>query len=129
VLEYPYRLLTAKPLTNLYAEILIVDDHTLIRHGMTQLLLNEYPDVLLKKPVMWNSPYKKVTANEFDIVICDLTMPGRTGQFGPNHKCFINSVRKYLDTDSPEILKIRSYQYMLIDAENRSTSKMHFKQR
>lgn len=60
-------------------KILLVDDHEIVRHGLAQMLLNEYPDALIEQANNVESAIEKTTTTEFDIIISDLTMPGRSG--------------------------------------------------
>ena len=59
--------------------ILLVDDHAIVRKGLKQLLLEEYPCVFVEEADDAASAVKKVIVKELDVVICDLKMPGRTG--------------------------------------------------
>ena len=59
--------------------ILIADDHTIVRKGLRQILLEEFPTALIEEAGDADETLKKVMKAEFDIVISDLTMPGRSG--------------------------------------------------
>ncbi len=59
--------------------ILIVDDHAIVRNGLTQILLKEYPSANIDEANDTETAIQKTITNEYDIVISDLTMPGRSG--------------------------------------------------
>lgn len=59
--------------------ILIVDDHAIVRKGLIQLILEEYPRAQIGEADNAEDLMKKVISNEWDVVICDLHMPGRSG--------------------------------------------------
>jgi len=59
--------------------ILIADDHAIIRKGLKQILLEEYPSAIIEEVTDAEAAINKTIANEWDILICDLSMPGRSG--------------------------------------------------
>jgi len=59
--------------------ILIADDHALIRKGLKQILLEEYPDAFIDEVEDAETAFKKVLSNTWDIIISDISMPGRSG--------------------------------------------------
>lgn len=59
--------------------ILIADDHAIVRKGLKQLLLEEYPSANIEEVSDAETLIKKTITGEWDIVICDLSMPGRSG--------------------------------------------------
>jgi two-component system invasion response regulator UvrY len=59
--------------------ILIADDHQIVRRGIKQILLDEYQAARIDEVGDAESAIKKTIQNKFDIVICDLSMPGRSG--------------------------------------------------
>ena len=59
--------------------VLIADDHAIVRKGLKQLLLEEYPSAIIEEAGDAEELVKKVLAKEWDVVICDLSMPGRSG--------------------------------------------------
>lgn len=59
--------------------ILIADDHALIRKGLKQILLEEYPSAIVEEVNDGEGVIKKSISNEWDIIISDLSMPGRSG--------------------------------------------------
>jgi two-component system, NarL family, invasion response regulator UvrY len=59
--------------------ILIADDHAIIRKGLKQILLEEYPSAIIEEVGDAEAVINKTISNEWDIIICDLSMPGRSG--------------------------------------------------
>ncbi|HYE56075.1 MAG TPA: response regulator transcription factor [Chitinophagaceae bacterium] len=60
-------------------KILIADDHAIIRKGLKQILLEAYPSAMIEEAGDAEAVIKKTISQEWDIVICDLSMPGRSG--------------------------------------------------
>ncbi len=58
--------------------MLIADDHAIVRKGLKQLILEEYPSAQLAEVSDAESLMSKITEENWDIVICDLSMPGRS---------------------------------------------------
>lgn len=59
--------------------ILIADDHPVVRRGLRQLL-EEHPDLTVAaEAATGDEVLALIRQDEFDIVILDLTMPGRNG--------------------------------------------------
>ncbi|HRN55375.1 MAG TPA: response regulator transcription factor [Agriterribacter sp.] len=59
--------------------ILIADDHAIVRRGLKQLILEEYPSAQLAGVKDTEELMSRLMADPWDIVICDLNMPGRSG--------------------------------------------------
>ena len=59
--------------------ILIADDHAIVRKGIRQLLLEEYPSAIIEETGDGDSLVAKTSAKKWDVVICDLDLPGRSG--------------------------------------------------
>lgn len=59
--------------------ILLADDHSYIRLGLIQILKDEYPSAEIKEVADGNSLVKEVMDHDWDLVISDLDMPGRSG--------------------------------------------------
>ncbi len=59
--------------------ILIADDHAIVRKGIRQLLLEEYPSAIIEETGDGNSLVAKASAEKWDVAICDLDLPGRSG--------------------------------------------------
>ncbi|MGZ5221639.1 MAG: response regulator [Chitinophagaceae bacterium] len=60
-------------------KILIADDHAIVRKGLKQLLLEEYPSAIIGEVADAEGLLKQVIDNGWNIVICDMNMPGRSG--------------------------------------------------
>lgn len=59
--------------------ILIADDHSVVRKGLKQILLDEFSSALIEEVADAEALIKKVMSSPWDIVISDLSMPGRSG--------------------------------------------------
>ncbi|MCW3092978.1 MAG: response regulator transcription factor [Ferruginibacter sp.] len=59
--------------------ILIADDHAVVRKGLKQLLLEEYPASTIEEVGDGQAIISKVIHEKWDVVICDIDMPGRSG--------------------------------------------------
>jgi DNA-binding NarL/FixJ family response regulator len=59
--------------------ILIADDHAIVRKGLKQLILDEYPSADIKEVGDAEELIVQALNNQWDVVICDLSMPGRSG--------------------------------------------------
>jgi len=59
--------------------ILIADDHTIVRRGLKQILLEEFPSSFIDEAADAEILLKKVMKEEWDVIITDLSMPGRSG--------------------------------------------------
>ncbi|HWR33469.1 MAG TPA: response regulator transcription factor [Chitinophagaceae bacterium] len=59
--------------------ILIADDHSIVRRGLKHLLLETYPTAVIGETGDAEDLIKKVVEQEWDVVICDMSMPGRSG--------------------------------------------------
>lgn len=61
------------------SKMILADDHSFIRLGLIQILKDEYPAVEIKQVSDGESLIKEVTLHDWDLVISDLDMPGRSG--------------------------------------------------
>jgi DNA-binding NarL/FixJ family response regulator len=59
--------------------ILIADDHAIVRKGLKQILLEEYPSANIGEVADAESLLTEVITKEWDLVLCDMSMPGRSG--------------------------------------------------
>jgi two-component system invasion response regulator UvrY len=59
--------------------IVIADDHSIVRFGLRQVLLNEFPSAHIEEAADAETLLKKVIKDTCDLVITDLSMPGRSG--------------------------------------------------
>jgi DNA-binding NarL/FixJ family response regulator len=59
--------------------IILADDHSFIRLGLIEILKDEYPAAEIKQVGDGETLIKEVTLHDWDLVISDLDMPGRSG--------------------------------------------------
>jgi two-component system invasion response regulator UvrY len=59
--------------------ILIADDHALIRAGLKHILLEEFPSAFIGEAPDAERIIEMTASNDWDVIICDLSMPGRSG--------------------------------------------------
>ncbi len=59
--------------------VLIADDHTVVRRGLKQILLEGFPAAYIEEVPDAEELIKKVMQAQWDVVISDLSMPGRSG--------------------------------------------------
>jgi len=59
--------------------ILIIDDHALVRRGMISLLKDHFKDVEVGEASDSKAGLAAVNAEAWDLVLVDITMPGRNG--------------------------------------------------
>lgn len=60
-------------------KVLIADDHAIVRKGLRQILLEEYPFCEISEASDAEELVKKTFVDTWDVVITDLSMPGRSG--------------------------------------------------
>lgn len=58
---------------------LIADDHTVVRRGLKQILLEAFPSAHIEEVADAEDLLKKVLKEEWNVVITDISMPGRSG--------------------------------------------------
>lgn len=59
--------------------ILIADDHTIVRRGLKEILLEEFPDAMITEVTEGHEMVKKAREEKFDIIISDISMPNLNG--------------------------------------------------
>jgi len=59
--------------------ILLADDYTIIRKGVRQILMQEYPSALIEEIEDGDEWLEKLSSTTWDVIISDLTMPDRGG--------------------------------------------------
>ncbi|HSZ86143.1 MAG TPA: response regulator transcription factor [Puia sp.] len=59
--------------------ILIADDHTVVRRGLKQILLEAFPFAEIEEVADAEELFKKTLKHKWDVVISDISMPGRSG--------------------------------------------------
>ena len=80
--------------------ILVADDHTVVRRGLRQILLEGFPGAFVEEVGDAEDLIKNVIKSTWDVVISDLSMPGRSGldalqqikQLNPNLPVLILSI-------------------------------------
>jgi DNA-binding NarL/FixJ family response regulator len=60
-------------------KILLVDDHTLVRKGLAQLLISVMPDVEVTESGDAEEATRHLQRSTFDVALVDIRMPGRGG--------------------------------------------------
>jgi two-component system, NarL family, invasion response regulator UvrY len=59
--------------------ILIADDHAIVRKGLKQIILDEFPSAVVEEVGDVESLIRQVMKTTWDVLICDISMPGRSG--------------------------------------------------
>ncbi len=59
--------------------ILIADDHSIVRRGLKQILTDDFPFAHIEEVADAHELIIKVMKEKWDVVISDLSMPGRSG--------------------------------------------------
>lgn len=59
--------------------VLIADDHAIVRKGLRQIILDEYPTARILEVNDVESLIAQIMKDEWDLVISDISMPGRSG--------------------------------------------------
>lgn len=73
--------------------ILIADDHTIVREGLKQILAETRDMVVTGEATNGQEVIDKVQANNYDVILLDISMPGRNGL----------DILKQLRTDNPRV--------------------------
>ncbi|HOA37353.1 MAG TPA: response regulator transcription factor [Flavihumibacter sp.] len=60
-------------------KILIADDHAVVRRGLKVMILDEYPHAQIGEVSNAESLLAEITRQDWQVVICDMNMPGRSG--------------------------------------------------
>lgn len=59
--------------------ILLADDHSIVRRGLREILLEEFPDANFQEAADGQELIRKMRAEKFDVIISDVSMPGKSG--------------------------------------------------
>lgn len=59
--------------------ILLADDHSIVRRGLKEILLEEFPDANFQEAADGQELIRKMRAEKFDVIISDVSMPGKSG--------------------------------------------------
>ena len=62
--------------------ILIADDHPFVRRGVKQVLLDEFPGVVIGEASTAPEVLELAEKHQWNLIVLDLTMPGRDGLDG-----------------------------------------------
>ena len=60
-------------------KILIADDHAIVRHGLKQILADEFKKASFNEARNGQEVLDSVWKQNYDVVVLDITMPGRSG--------------------------------------------------
>jgi two-component system invasion response regulator UvrY len=60
-------------------KILVADDHAIVRKGLKQILLEEYPFGEIEECSNTEELVSKAIDSRWDVIISDISMPGRSG--------------------------------------------------
>ncbi len=60
-------------------KVLIADDHAIVRKGLKQIIHEEYPQALIEEASNAEELIHKTMLDTWDVIITDLSMPGRSG--------------------------------------------------
>ena len=60
-------------------KILLADDHTIVRRGLSSILSEAYPHAVIEEVSNGVDLIKKTIKQHWDIIISDISMPGKTG--------------------------------------------------
>src|SRR5947209_14107399 len=73
--DYP----ASPPNTGAPLRILLVDDHTIVRDGLKQILAKHFPQALFGEGRNAREALAAIEKNKWDVILLDLTMPGQSG--------------------------------------------------
>jgi DNA-binding NarL/FixJ family response regulator len=59
--------------------VLIIDDHAIVRRGLAEVFSDEFSDLKIGEADNSRSALELATAQEWDIVLLDINIPGRNG--------------------------------------------------
>lgn len=60
-------------------KVLMADDHPIVRHGLKQILSESGDITVVDEVETGQDVLKKVWKNQYDVVLLDISMPGRSG--------------------------------------------------
>ncbi|OQP39838.1 DNA-binding response regulator [Niastella yeongjuensis] len=60
-------------------KVLVADDHAIVRKGLKQILLDEYPFGEIEECANAEELLQKANNGKWDVIISDISMPGRSG--------------------------------------------------
>src|SRR5258705_5712355 len=59
--------------------ILLADDHAVVRHGLKQILADEFRKAVFGEARNAQEALNRIWKENWDVVVLDITMPGRSG--------------------------------------------------
>ena len=59
--------------------MLIADDHAIVRRGLKDILLEAFPSAEITRSWRCRRLIQKIIKEQYDVVITDISMPGRSG--------------------------------------------------
>ena len=60
-------------------KVLIADDHTIVRHGLTQIVNGEADMKVVGEAQNGDEAHRLALGHEVDVIVLDITMPGQNG--------------------------------------------------
>lgn len=73
--------------------IILADDHSIVRRGLKEILVDEFPEIIVEEASDGSELLKLARNGKWDCIISDLSMPGRNGL----------EILKVLKTEFPQI--------------------------
>lgn len=59
--------------------VLLADDHKIVRHGLKKILEDEFTEVFVGEASRDTEVFEQLNHNKWDLVILDINMPGKSG--------------------------------------------------
>lgn len=59
--------------------VLLADDHKIVRHGLKKILEDEFSDVYVGEASRDNEIFEQLDKGKWDLVILDISLPGKSG--------------------------------------------------
>ena len=63
----------------MHMKFIIADDHRIVRRGIKEIIQDEFPTAVIEEASDSESLINKILNQNFDLVITDISMPGRNG--------------------------------------------------
>jgi DNA-binding NarL/FixJ family response regulator len=60
-------------------KFLIADDHAIVRKGLTQILIEEFPEAEVTEVADSKEVFEELVKHIWDVILLDISMPGRNG--------------------------------------------------
>jgi two-component system, NarL family, invasion response regulator UvrY len=60
-------------------QVLIADDHSIVRQGLKQIIMDEFSKAKVQEASTGNQTLEKCRESNFDVIILDISMPGKNG--------------------------------------------------